>query len=254
MSADHVVRKDLKQQDEFQRGATTVVSWFMQRRKSIGLVLLFIVAALSVLAGIRSYRNRQEQNAAAMLAVALQAFNAELAGAPTTVPASVPAAPVYETETAKLEAAIPALRAVVDMYGTYPSGRIASFYLGSSLAQAGGLEDAEASLRAGAQATAPLLRALSLLRLGDLFAQHDRFADAVAVFDQVIRNPPAGFPVEEALTAKATAHEAAGESQAAMLAYQRIVDNHEGSVYAQSAKTRADELAAALGLDPDAER
>ena len=254
MSADHVARKDLKQQDEFQRGATTVASWLMQRRKSIGLVLLFIVAGLSVLAGIRSYRNRQEQNAAAMLAVALRAFNAPLTGAPTTVPASVPPTPTYDTEEAKLEAAIPALRAVIGTYGTYPSGRAASFYLGTSLARLGRLEDAEASLRAGAQAAAPLPRAMSLLRLGELFAQQERYADAIGVFDQAISDPPDGFPVEEALTAKARTHEAAGDVQAAMLAYQRIVDNHANSVYAQLAKTRADELAAALGLDPDAER
>ena len=253
MSADHVVRKDLKQSDEFQRGATAAVSWLMQRRKSIGLVLLFAVAGLSVLAGVRSYRNRQEQNAAAMLAVALQAFNAPIAGAPTTVPASSPAGPTYDTEEAKLEAAIWPLQAVIDVYATYPSGRAASFYLGTTMAALGRLEAAEASLRDGAQAAAPLPRAMSLLRLGELFAQQERYADAIEVFDQAISDPPEGFPVEEALVAKARTHAAAGEEQQAMLAYQRIVDNHEGSVYAQSAKTRADELAAALGLDPDVE-
>ena len=253
MSADHVARKDLKQSDEFQRGATAAISWFMQRRKSIGLVLLFVVAGLSVLAGVRSYRMRQEQNAAAMLAVALQAFNAQIAGAPTTIPASSPAGPAYESEEAKLEAAIPPLQAVIDAYGTYPSGRAASFYLGTSLARLGRLEAAEASLRDGAQAAAPLPRATSLLRLGGLFAQQERYAEAIEVFDQTISDPSHGFPVEEALVAKARAHEAAGQTQEAMLAYQQIVDNHPGSVYAQSAKTRADELAATLGLDPDAE-
>lgn len=254
MSADHLARKDLKQSDEFQRGAAAVVSWFMQRRKSIGLVLLFVVAGMSVLAGVRSYRGRQEQNAAAMLAVALQAFNAPIAGVPTTVPASSPAAPTYDTEEAKLQAVIPSLQAVIDAYGSYPSGRAASFYLGTSLARLGRSEEAEANLRAGAQASAPLPRAMSLLRLGELLTEQERHADAIEVFEQVISNPPRGFPVEEALTAKARVHEVAGETREAMLTYQRIVDNHEGSVYAPGAKTRADELAAELGLDPTAER
>jgi len=254
MSADHVARKDLKRSDEFQRGAAAVVSWIMQRRKSIALVLLFVVAGLSVLAGVRSYQARQEQNAAAMLAVALQAFNAQIAGLPTTVPASSPAGPTYETEEAKLEAAIPSLQAVIGAYGTYPSGRVASVYLGASLARLGRSEEAEASLRAGARAAAPLPRAMSLLRLGELFAEQERYADAIEVFEQVINDPPRGFPIEEALAAKARAHEAAGETREAMLAHQRIVDNHEGSVYAQSARTRAAELAADLGLDPAAER
>ena len=253
MSTVHVARKDLKKSDEFQRGATAALSWGIQRRKSIGLVLLVVVAGLSILTGVRSYRTRQEQNAAAMLAVALQAFNAQIAGAATTIPASSPPGPAYESEEAKLEAAILPLQAVIDAYGTYPSGRAASLYLGTSLTRLGRLEAAEASLRDGAQAVAPLPRAASLLRLGGLFAQQERYADAIEIFDQTISDPPLGFPVEEALAAKARAHEAAGQPQEAMLAYQRIVDGYAGSVYAQLAKTRADELAATLGLNPDAE-
>ena len=253
MPVDHVARKDLKQSDEFQRGATAAVSWLMQRRKSIGLVLLVVVAGLSVLAGVRSYRNRQEQNAAAMLAVALQAFNAQIAGAPTTVPASSSAELTYDTEEAKLNASIPPLQAVIDAYGTYPSGRAASFYLGAALVRLGRLDAAEANLQDGAQAAASLPRAMSLLRLGELFAQQERYGDAIGVFDQAISDPPQGFPIEEALTAKARTHEAAGNIQQAMLAYQRIVDNHPGSVYAQSARMRAEELSAALGLNPDPE-
>lgn len=251
-------RKDLKQQDEFTRSATTFAQWAMQRRKSIGLALLIVVAIVSIVMGIRSYRQGQESDAAALLAVALQVYTApvEADGETGAAPAdehSVGGHHHYATANEKFEAAVDAFRPVVDQYGGYPSGRAAAFYLGSALAQLGRTDEAEEALRAGAEADAGLVRAMSLQRLGDLFLEQQRYDEAIAIYDRLVDSPPGGYPVEEALTSKARAHQAAGDLQAAMVAYQRIAEEHEASVYALPAQLRAEELAAQLGVELDAE-
>lgn len=255
----HFSRKDLKRQDEFLSRSTQLAHWAMQRRKTIGLVLLVVVAIVSVLVGVRTYRQRQEQNAASLLAVALGVYSSPVtsdAAADTAGDADEHLAAGhrhFDTDAEKYEAAVEALRPVVDQYASYPSGRAAALYLGNSLAELGQMEEAEAALRQAAESGASLIRGTALQRLGDLYVQMKRYDDAVAVFDRLIDNPPATFPVEEALAAKARAQEAAGDVQAAMVTYQRLAEEHEGSVYAVPARTRAEEIAAQLGVDLDAE-
>lgn len=253
-------RKDLKKQDQFLSRSTQIANWALQRRKTIGLALLLVVTAVSVLIAVRSYRQRQEQNAAAMLAVALEVYDS-----PVTVEDSPEGqvAPADEhavgghrhftTQQAKYEAVVEALQPIVNEYGSYPSGRAAAFYQGVSLAGLDRLEDAETALEAAAAAGSPIIRGTALLRLGELYVGDGRFEEAIAVFDRLASDPPASFPVEEALLAKARAFEAAGDSQAALIAYQRIAEQHGDSVYAAPARERAEELAAILGVDLDAE-
>ena len=256
MSATHLTRKDIKQQDEFLSTATRVTHWVMQRRKSIVLALLIVVAVFSVLAGVRSFRMRQEENAAAQLAIALRVY-----GSPVTEDAEGDAEAAaadehsgaghqhFASNQARFEAAVAALQPITQDFGGYPSGRLAAFYLGAAQSSLGQVEEAIAAFERAAESSAPLIQAMARQRLGDFYVGQERFDEAVAVFDRLVASPPDGFPVEEALTAKARAHEGAGDVQAAMLAYQRVADEHEGSVYGQMAGEKAQELAATLGLD-----
>ncbi len=253
-------RKDLKHQDEFLTGATYLAQWFIQRRKSIGLILLIVIAAVSVLLGMRSYRLRQEQDAAAMLAVALRIYNSPVV--PETE-GSIAVAEADEHGTGghthypsletKLEASVAALEPIVQEHPARPSGRMAAFYLGNALANLGQSDAAIAALEQAAKSSAPMLEAMARLRLGHLYVDLERYEYAVAAFRPLTENPPEGFPVEEALASKARAHEAAGDPQSAMLAYQRIVEDHPTSIYATVARTHAQELAASLGVDLDIE-
>jgi TolA-binding protein len=258
MSDTRITRKDIKQQDEFLTSATQLLQWGMQRRKMIGLILLIIVALGSVLAGVSTYRGRQEQNGAALLAVALRVYNSPVTADETTESAagdehSAAGHQHFATREAKYEAAIGALEPIIQEYGAYPSGQTAAFYLGASYAAIDRAEEAEQALRRAAQSSAPFVKAMAMHRLGVFLLEQDRADDAVEVFEELARQPPAGFPVEQALAGEARAHEAQGDPQAAMLAYQRIAEDYPASVYAVEARTRAEELAAELGVELDAE-
>jgi tetratricopeptide (TPR) repeat protein len=249
-------RKDLKQQDDFQRSAVDVASWIIERRKAIGLVLLVVVAAGSVLAGVRAYQARQEENAAALLATGLRIYGAPVIDDPDLDPAVAAAlsdGDNYSSESAKYEAAIAAFGDVIEQYGSQPSGRAAYFYLGTSLLALERNDEAIAALEQAGTSSTPLVQAMALYRLGSLYSTLGQHAEAAATFERLGDNPPVGFPADEARFATAQAQEAAGDAQAALMTYRAIADGDAASLYAMPARVRAEELAARLGVELDSE-
>jgi len=256
MSDQRFQRKDLKQSDNFQRSATHFAGWLVERRRTIGLGLLVVVAGVSLLAGIQAYGTRQEQNAAAMFASAMRIYDSpviEVAELDAAVAAALTEGQSYSSEQEKYEAAVAAFAPVTDQYGSQPSGRAAAFYLGASLIALERGDEAIVALRTASESGTPLIRAMSLYRLGTLLSALDQHEEAIATFEALANPVPEGFPAEEAMFAKARAQEAGGDSTAAMVTYQRVADGDPGSIYAVPARVRAEELAARLGVSLDAE-
>lgn len=247
-------RKDLKQSDDFQRTATQFIGWLVERRRTIGLGLLVVVAGVSLLAGMQAYRTRQEQNAAAMFAAAMRIYDSpviDVTDLDAAVAAALTEGSSYSSDQEKYEAAVAGFSPVVEQYGSQPSGRAAAFYLGASLIALERSEEALVALRTAAEAGTPLVRAMSLYRLGTLLSDLGQHEEAVATFETLV-DPP-GFLAEEAMLAKARAQEAGGDTGAAMMTYQRVATGDPGSIYAVPARVRAEELAARLGVSLDAE-
>jgi len=256
MSDQRFQRKDLKQSDNFQRTATHFAGWLVERRRTIGLGLLVVVAGVSLLAGLQAYRTRQEQNAAAMFAAAMRVYGSpviDVEGLDAAVAAALTEGSSYGTEQAKYEAAVAAFGPVAEQYGSQPSGRAAAFYLGASLIALERGDEAIAALRTASESGTPLIRAMSLYRLGTLLSDLGQHEDAVATFESLADPAPVGFPAEEAMFAKARAQEAGGDSSGAMVTYQRVATGDPGSIYAVPARARVEELAARLGVSLDAE-
>lgn len=249
-------RKDLKQSDNFQRTATHFAGWLVERRRTIGLGLLVVVAGVSLLAGMQAYRTRQEQNAAAMFAAAMRIYDSpviEVAELDAAVAAALTSGSNYSSDAEKYEAAVDAFRPVVEQYSSQPSGRAAAFYLGASLIALERGEEAIVALHTAAESGTPLVRAMALYRLGTLLSDLGQHEDAVATFGALADAAPEGFPAEEALFAMARAQEAGGDDGAAMMTYQRIASGDAGSIYAAPARIRAEELAARLGVSLNTE-
>ncbi len=75
MSSKPFRRKDLKH-DEFITVTGRATHWLMERRRRIGWVLLAVALAVSVIFSLRFAHQRQEQNAAALLAAAMEVYRA----------------------------------------------------------------------------------------------------------------------------------------------------------------------------------
>lgn len=100
MTAREFRRKDLKE-DEFVSTTTRATQWLMQRRRRIGWALLGVVVIGSLIAGVRMYQERREEQAAAELAAAMEIYRSPVVGEET--PAAV-ASPGAETEEGMVEA------------------------------------------------------------------------------------------------------------------------------------------------------
>ncbi len=160
----------------------------------------------------------------------------------------------FATEAARYEAAREEFAPIVRRYGNTPSGRLASFYLGLCESSLGNEEAAAEALQRAAGASQEIIATVSLYRLGQLQVAEGKLEEAIASFDLLLARDSDAFPADEALMSKARAQEAAGDQRGAMMSYQRVVDDHPESFSAADARSRVEELAAELGLDPNVER
>jgi tetratricopeptide (TPR) repeat protein len=289
MSAKRFRRKDLKH-DELITVTGSAGRWLMQRRRRIGWAVLVVVVLLSVVFSLRFAQQRQEQQAAALLAAAMEVYRApvvaaepEPGGAPgaTTDPTAVtdpgaagsgsgdpgeappeavaaepppPAQPTglqFATSEEKFRAARERFQPIVERYGGRPSGRIAAFYLGICESELGDMAAASEALGKAASASEELISAMALYRLGQLELGAGNAEAAIQAFDRLLAADSNLFPRDEALMAKARAHEQAGDPRTALATYQRILDVHADSYSAVEAQARVEELSAQLGLDPN---
>jgi tetratricopeptide (TPR) repeat protein len=254
MSAKPFRRKDLKH-DELITVTGSAGRWLMQRRRRIGWAVLVVVVLLSVVFSLRFAQQRQEQQAAALLAAAMEVYRAPVVAAePVAAEPPPPAQPTglqFATSEEKFRAARERFQPIVERYGGRPSGRIAAFYLGICESELGDMAAASEALGKAASASEELISAMALYRLGQLELGAGNAEAAIQAFDRLLAADSNLFPRDEALMAKARAHEQAGDPRTALATYQRILDVHADSYSAVEAQARVEELTAQLGLDPN---
>ncbi|HEX9699839.1 MAG TPA: tetratricopeptide repeat protein [Acidobacteriota bacterium] len=166
-------------------------------------------------------------------------------------PPAQPTGLQFATSEEKFRAARERFQPIVERYGGRPSGRIAAFYLGICEFELGDMAAASEALGKAASASEELISAMALYRLGQLELGAGNAEAAIQAFDRLLAADSNLFPRDEALMAKARAHEQAGDPRTALATYQRILDVHADSQSAVEARTRVEELSAQLGLDPN---
>lgn len=281
MSSKGFQRKDLKH-DQFVEGAGRATHWLMERRRRIGWALLAVAVVLSVIFSVRFAHQRQEQQAAALLAAAMDVYRApvvpptedvatpvsdtpdavgdpgaaggqeaetEEGSASATPPEPAPTGLQFASLEEKNSAAIERFEPIVERYGGRPSGRLAAYYLGISQSELGNADAAIEALQQAADGSAPLISAMALYRLGQLELGRGNASAAVDYFDRLMESGDGLFPPEEALMSKARAHEDADDPRAALAAYQRVLNEYAGTSAEVEARARAEELSARLGVE-----
>ncbi len=264
-------------------GAGRATHWLMDHGRRIGWALLAVALVVSVVLSLQFLRQRQEQSAAALLAVAMDIYRAPVvppapdpvatpvaddgaaspedptdAGGDAQVPAEdpppLPAPEVtglqFASESEKYLAAIERLEPIVERYSRRPSGRLAAFYLGICQSELGNTDAAVIALAQAADAAEPLISAMALYRLGQLELGVGNAEAAVEHFERLLQLDGGFFPPEEALMAKARAQRDAGDPRAALATYERVLQDFAGSYAEIEARTQVEEISAQLGLDP----
>ena len=218
-----------------------------QRRNLLTGTLLAVLLGAVVIGGIFVWQQEDDARAEQLLADAMVTFNARVIPPSTTpdAPGEVPAAATlgatgsYATEAAKLNAALPKLKAAADAYPGTEAGITARYHYASSLAALGKHAEAiqafdDVASRAGNDS---LYGRMAQMGKADAQARAGQLNDAIATWKALASSTDEDLPKDAILMELGKAYQATGNQEEARKAFTEIVDNHPTSPYVAEART-----------------
>jgi TolA-binding protein len=243
-------RRELKQNDVAQLVAAGREFLEINGRQLTWSVGAIIVVGVAVL-GLLSYRNREQAKGQDLLAQATVVLNtAVVPVSAETKPGDAPAAAgigakgTFSTETQKLNAAVPKLRAAADAYPDTAAGIQARYYLAASLAALGQQKESitqfdEVVRRAG---TDSLYGRMAQLGKADAQLSSGQTDAAIAIWKELAAKKDANLPQDAILMQLGRAYQAKGNAAEAKKTFTDIVDNHPDSPYVAEARKELESL------------
>lgn len=211
----------------------------------IGVLILVIAAA-----GYAIVRQRSQSQGQVLLAEAMVALNARVIPASTPggegdVPAAAQlgATGTFATEDAKLNAALPKLKAAADAYPDTEAGITARYHMAGALAALGKHEEAiqafdEVTRRSGADS---LYGRMALLGKADTQARAGQLDAAIASW-KGLSAQSGELPADAILMELARAYVAKGNTEEARKTFTQLVDQHPNSPYTAEARAELESL------------
>jgi TolA-binding protein len=251
MKTDH--RHDLKKND-LAESLTKLEEFVGVRTKALGMVAIGVLVIAVVALGAMLIRQRSQSRGQDLLAEALVALDARVV--PANAGAEAGAEPAaaqfgatgsFSTEAAKLNAALPKLKAAADAYPDATAGITARYHMAGALAALGRHDEAiaafeDVSKRAGAET---LYGRMARLGKADAQARAGQLDAAISTWKTMVTQDSAELPVDAILIELGRAYVTKGNTSEARQALTQIVDQHPDSPYAQEARTTLETLGSA---------
>jgi FimV-like protein len=224
---------------------------FIETQRRMITTLLIAVAVIGlVVVAFTIYRGQVAARGDELLAEAMVALNAPVVPAGATDAEGLPAAAqigatnTFSTEEAKLNAAMPKLKATADAYPDTPAGITARYHLGAALASLGRHDEAvqvfdEVVKRAGADT---LYGRMATLGKADTQARAGQLDSAIAMWKDLATRSTDDLPVDAILMELARAYLQKGDTEEARKTFSEIVDQHADSPYSAEARRELDSL------------
>ena len=243
-------RRELKQNDVAQLVAAARTFLEEHGRQLTWMVVAIVVAGVAVF-GLLAYRNREQARGTELLAqatvvlnTAVVPVNAETKPGDAPAAAGIGAKGTFSTETQKLNAAMPKLRAAADAYPDTAAGIQARYHLAASLAALGQQKEAitqfdEVVRRSG---TDSLYGRMAQLGKADAQFASGQTDAAIATWKELAAKKDANLPEDAILMQLARAYQAKGNTAEAKKTFTDIVDNHPDSPYVAEARKELDSL------------
>ena len=230
-------RHHLKQ-NEFAETTARVASTLAANRDRALLIAGILVLVLVIVGGYFYWRKRTNDQAGALLGMAMSIQGSTIAP-PPTVPGATQQAGTFPTEQARAEATLKALQEVAKSYPSTEAALTANFQIASEYLSLGRLQEAEQAFKsvidkAGSSIYGPMAR-LGLAETMSLAGRHD---EAIKAFSDLAAQRDGALPVDGVLMQLAQACEKAGKTQDARAAFKRVVDEFPESGYAATARQR----------------
>jgi TolA-binding protein len=219
------------------------------RHLTTTLVALLLVGGAAF--GFLAYRNREQAKGQELLAQALVVLNtavvpvtAETKPGDAPAAASIGAKGTFSTETQKLNAAVPKLRAAADAFPDTAAGIQARYHLAAALAALGQQKEAttqfaEVIKRAGGDS---LYGRMGQLGKADAQLASGQTDAAIATWKELAAKKDANLPEDAILMQLGRAYQAKGNTAEAKKTFTDIVDNHPDSPYVAEARKELESI------------
>lgn len=244
-----IERKHLKE-DELAQRLAVAREYLEPRRKAVTgtIVALLVLAIVVAIASVLRQRTRTQSEAA--LAEAMVALNAPVVPAGVEGAEGVPAAAAlsatgtFATEEAKLNAAVPKLKAAADAHPASDAGIQARYHLAGALSSLGRHEEAitnfdEVVNRAGNES---LYGRMARLGKADAQVRAGQIDAAIDIWKSMAASEADELPVDAILMDLARAYVQKGNTEEARKALTEIVDKHPDSPYLAEAREELENL------------
>jgi TolA-binding protein len=224
--------------------------FFAGRQRQITNVLIGLIVVVAVVIGFQLFRQYRESRGQALLADAMVALNARVvpagAGDAGDVPAaaSLGATGTFATEEAKLNAAVPKLKAAADAFPDSKAGITARYHLAGALSALGRHQDAiqtfdDVTKRAGNDS---LYGRMARLGKADTQAHAGQLDAAIATWKDMTASKSSDVPVDAILMELARAYVQKGNKEEARKTFSQVVDQHPDSPYSAEARAELENL------------
>jgi TolA-binding protein len=239
-----IERHKLKQ-DEFATSVAKARDVMEARQRDITMVVVAVVVVIALVGGYTWWRQSRAAKANTALAAALATY--EMPVVPRAAPAPGSPMPVqqpgtFESDRAKLEAALPLFMAAAEKFPGADAGIAARYHAASILAALGRHAEAEQRYQEVADGAGSRIYARTAkLGLADAQVAQGKFDSAIAIYTDLSRDTNSGLPVDGVLMQLGRAYVKAGKREDAMRAFNRVVDEFPESIYAADARREMEE-------------
>ena len=220
------------------------------RRKQISLAAFLIFLFAVAILGVMIMRQRTAARAHDLLAEAMVVLDAQVIPrepidpkSPTPPPAAMQGTGAFETEEAKLQAAVPKLKAAADAFPDTAPGITARYHLAGTLASLGKHQEAvqayDEVIRRGDDT---LYGRMARLGKAEEQARSGQLDAAIATYKELSERTDGDLPTDAVLMQLGRAYAAAGKKDEAQKTFTKIVDEHPQSPYAAEARQELETL------------
>jgi TolA-binding protein len=237
-------RHKLKE-NEFARTVAHARDLVETRGRDIARLAVAVAVIAAIVIGYSWWRQARNAEASASLAQGLAIFEAPVVPPAAPAPGSpmpVQQAGTYQTEQAKLEAALPKLMETAEQFPNTDAGMTARYYAASALASLGRYQEAEQRFQEVAdQAGSSLYGHTAKLGQADAQVAQGKFDGAIAIYKELATGAKDQLPADGVLMALGRASVRAGRTEEATRAFQRVIDEFPDSVYVADARRELEE-------------
>jgi TolA-binding protein len=239
-----IERHRLKE-NEFARSVQRARELIDTRRRDMTAIAIVLVAAILLAGGYGWWRHARDSKANTALAAALAVAEAPVVAPTPPAPGSpipVQQPGTFQTEQAKLEAALPKFLEVADKYPNTDAGITARYRAAGMLASLGRLPEAEQRFqevidKAGSQVYGRTAR----LGLAQVQIAEGKYDSAIGILQALSTDSKTEIPVDAVLMELGRAYMKAGKKNEAAHAFTRVVDEFPQSLYAADARREMEE-------------